>query len=63
MVLVLKRGATKAEMAALEEKFRERSRLSKGVDTRKFCGVIKLKEDPLVIQKKMRGTRFVLVTN
>lgn len=50
-------------MAALEEKFRERSRLSKGVDTRKFCGVIKLKEDPLVIQKKMRGTRFVLVTN
>lgn len=54
MVLVLKRGATKAEIAALAEKLRKRPRLSKGVDTRKSCGVIKPKEDPLTIQKKMR---------
>ena len=25
-----------------------------GVDTRKHCGVIRLKEDPLTIQKRMR---------
>lgn len=27
---------------------------TKGVDTHKFCGVIKLNEDPLTIQKRMR---------
>ena len=26
----------------------------KGVDTRKHCGVIRLKEDPLTLQKRMR---------
>ena len=26
-----------------------------GVDTLKYCGTIKLKEDPLVIQKKLRN--------
>jgi len=27
---------------------------SKGVDTRKYCGVIKLSKDPLAIQKELR---------
>ena len=27
----------------------------KKLDTKKYCGVIKLKEDPLVIQKKLRN--------
>ena len=27
---------------------------SKGVNTLKYCGVIKLNEDPLVIQKRLR---------
>lgn len=27
---------------------------SKGVDTKKYCGVIKLTENPLVIQKELR---------
>ena len=27
----------------------------KGVDTLKYCGTIKLKEDPLAIQKKLRN--------
>jgi hypothetical protein len=53
MVLVLKKGASKKEIEALRRKL-ERNRPSKGVDTKKYCGVIKLKEDPLVIQKKMR---------
>jgi hypothetical protein len=50
MVLVLKTGADKKEMNAISEKLRS----SKGVDTKKYCGTIKLKEDPLAIQKKMR---------
>ena len=53
MVLVLKKGASKKEIEALRRKL-ERNRPPKGVDTKKYCGVIKLKEDPLVIQKKMR---------
>lgn len=33
---------------------RDRKDVEKGVDTLKYCGVLKLKEDPLVIQKKLR---------
>jgi hypothetical protein len=28
---------------------------TKGVDTKKYCGVIKLAEDPSLIQKKLRN--------
>ena len=51
MVLVLKKGASKKDMEDISVKLRA----IKGVDTRKYCGAIKLKEDPLVIQKQMRG--------
>jgi len=50
MVLVLKKGASKQEMESISQKLRA----VKGVDTKKYCGTIKLKEDPLAIQKKMR---------
>jgi len=50
MVLVLKKGASKKEMLSLEKKLTKPS----GVNTKKYCGTIKLKEDPLAIQKKMR---------
>ena len=33
---------------------RSKNDVEKGVDTLKFCGVLKLKEDPLAIQKKLR---------
>ncbi|HEX8314510.1 MAG TPA: hypothetical protein VF609_05945 [Flavisolibacter sp.] len=33
---------------------RERAVVEKVVDTKKFCGVIRLKEDPLAIQKRLR---------
>ncbi len=33
---------------------RQRSSIGKGVDTKKFCGILKLKEDPLATQKKLR---------
>lgn len=53
MVLVLKKDASKKEIDAIRKKI---NRLpNKGVDTKKYCGVIKLKEDPLEIQKKMRN--------
>jgi hypothetical protein len=53
MVLVLKKGASKEEIDLLRKKMSSNQR--DGVDTRKFCGVLKLKEDPMVIQKKLRN--------
>jgi hypothetical protein len=53
MVLVLKKGASKKEIAAIEEKL-YKVKASTGFNARKYNGVLKLKEDPLLIQKKMR---------
>jgi hypothetical protein len=50
MVLVLKKGASKKEMDDISAKLG----VSPGVNTKKYCGVIKLKTDPLAIQKQMR---------
>jgi hypothetical protein len=52
MVLVLKKGASRKDIEALRRKLEKR--LSSGVDTQKYCGVIKLKEDPLKVQLRMR---------
>lgn len=58
MVLVLRDGATKEEMAALEEKLRSlptpKGIAVKGMEAKKYSGTIRLKEDPLAIQKKLR---------
>jgi hypothetical protein len=50
MVLVLKKGASKKEMEKISVKLQS----VKGVNTKKYGGTIKLKEDPLAIQIKMR---------
>lgn len=50
MVLVLKKGATKKEIDLIKKKFLT----VEGVNTKKFCGSIKLKEDPLTVQKSLR---------
>ena len=50
MVTVIKKGTDKEIINRLLKEALK----TKGVDTRKYCGVIKLKEDPLVIQKRMR---------
>ena len=46
------------EVRKKEKKIKQVRRLKKdvdrGVDTKIFCGVLKLKEDPLVIQKRLR---------
>ena len=50
MVLVLKKGASKKEMETITKKLNKKA----GVNTKKYCGVISLTEDPLSIQKQMR---------
>lgn len=50
MILILKKGASKEEMDNISAKLP----VNKGVNTKKYCGVIKLKEDPLITQKRMR---------
>lgn len=54
MVLVLKKGATRDEVAALEKKLYGRKTMS-GFDAKKYNGALKLKEDPLHIQKQLRN--------
>ena len=49
MVLVLKKGATKKEMESITKKLQKPA----GVNTKKYCGTIKLKEAQLTIQTKM----------
>lgn len=50
MVTVIKKGSNKISSS---REF-ENALHTKGVDTRKYCGIIKLKEDPLIIQRRMR---------
>lgn len=55
--IVFKSGMTKAQIDALWKKVHagRRKRSKRALpDIRKFCGVIKLKEDPMVIQQRMR---------
>lgn len=53
MITVIKQGSTKELIQEIWDRlFAEKHR--KGVNARKFCGVLKLQEDPLVIQEKLR---------
>ena len=54
MVLVLKKGATKKDIEAIEKKlYKEKS--ASGFNAKKYNGVLKLKDDPLNIQKGLRN--------
>lgn len=53
MVLILKKGATKEEIAELENKLYNQ-KTSAGFDAKKFNGILKMPEDPVIIQKKLR---------
>jgi hypothetical protein len=53
MVTVIKRGATKEEIRSLLESHDKKAR--KGINVKKYCGVLNLKEDPLELQKKWRN--------
>ena len=50
MVLVLKPGATKQQMQSIDKKLQKKT----SVNTKKYCGIIQLKQDPLDIQKQLR---------
>lgn len=54
MVLTLKQGASKKYIDELLNIIAMEIR-SKGVNTKKYCGVIQLKEDALAIQKRLRS--------
>ena len=51
MILILKKGTNKKEMDIIFEQLK----ITKGVNTKKYCGTVKLKEDPLEIQKQLRN--------
>ena len=53
MVLVLRKGASKQEMKEIEAKL-ESLPQPKLIEAKKYCGTVRLKEDPLAIQKKLR---------
>ncbi len=53
MVTTIKRGASEKEIRHLLETY-NKTRSKKGIDVKKYCGIIHLKEDPLELQKKWR---------
>ena len=54
MVLVLKKGATKKDIEAIEKLlYKEKS--TGGFNAKKYNGIMNLKEDPLTIQKELRN--------
>lgn len=52
MVTTIKKGASKEEINFLLESHHKRSQ--KGIDIKKYCGVLHLKVGPLEMQKKWR---------
>ena len=50
MVVVIKQGSSKKVISEALKKLRNK----RGFDAKKYLGIIKLKEDPLSIKKKMR---------
>jgi hypothetical protein len=60
MVITITSRSTKAEIAAALKKLegqqgRRRKKIKKVFDARDYCGVIRLKDDPLHLQKKWRN--------
>ena len=51
MVITIKKGTKPEKINSQLSKLIDKK---SGVDTRKYCGVIKLKEDAMKIQKRMR---------
>ena len=54
MVLILKKGSGKKEIAAIEEKL-YKVKANGGFNAKKYNGILKLKANPLMIQKKLRN--------
>ncbi|MBC8173683.1 MAG: hypothetical protein H7X71_07245 [Chitinophagales bacterium] len=54
MTVYIKKGTTKEEFDKILKEM-ESKRKNKGVDTRKFCGTVKIEGDGLKIQKRLRN--------
>lgn len=54
MVTTLKRGASEKSIQNALDKLYQNIQ-SKGVNVKKYCGIIQLKEDPLSYQKRVRS--------
>jgi hypothetical protein len=50
MVTIIKEGTSKNLIAQLIDKLK----YNKGINAKKYCGIIKLKQHPLSIQKELR---------
>jgi len=53
MVTTLKYGSQKDSLSKLLDRLNKRSR--KGIDVKKYTGILKLDKDPLAIQKELRN--------
>lgn len=53
MIAEIKHGSNLAEINKLLKRIATR-KPNKGLDTKKYCGILKLHKHPLAIQKKMR---------
>jgi hypothetical protein len=51
MVTVIKKGSSKSSILRLLNKIQSK----RGVNVKKYCGVLKLKTDPLTIQRSLRN--------
>lgn len=51
MVTILKKGSDTKEV----EKSLAKVKNNKGFDSQKYCGALKIKKDPIAIQKRMRN--------
>jgi len=54
MTIIIKKGTDKKTLAAIWDKLKEITSTTNGLDSNKFCGVLKLEKDALAIQKEMR---------
>jgi len=54
MTITISKGADKATIENALAQLQKQTETKNGVDTRKYCGVIELKENPLLMQKQLR---------
>jgi hypothetical protein len=54
MVTIIKKGTSREKIKSLMKLRSKRKPTRRKIDLHKYCGVIKLKEDPLELQKKWR---------
>ena len=53
MVMTIKKGSDRKKMDRMLKMLGEKKK--KGIDAKKYCGVIKLDKSPIDIQKQMRS--------